>query len=193
MGIQISCNYLKTLDSHSPIGAENRLHGNDKQRRKSTFYETIFFDCLKSIQGIFSRRFTACQQDELGLKVFGVDICSCPLPNRSRRLGTNYFYVDRRQTCVYLHNMKYLNWDPEKNEILKRKRGITFEEIAYLIESGQIIGIEENPGRSNQKMYILEIENYAVIVPFVEGDKEIFLKTVFPSRKYTKRYGLKGE
>jgi uncharacterized DUF497 family protein len=89
--------------------------------------------------------------------------------------------------------MKYLNWNPEKNEILKRERGITFEEIAFLIESGQIIGIEKNHGRPNQKIYVLEIDNYAFIVPFVENDKEIFLKTAFPSRKYTKRYGLKGE
>ena len=89
--------------------------------------------------------------------------------------------------------MKYLNWNPKKNELLKRERGIAFEEIAYLIESEQIIGIEENPGRPNQKMYILEIENYAILVPFVENDKEIFLKTAFPSRKYKKRYGLKGE
>ena len=77
--------------------------------------------------------------------------------------------------------------------MLKAKRGISFEEIAYLIESGQILGIEENPGRSNQKMYILEIENYAVVVPFVEKDNEIFLKTAFPSRKYTTRYGIKEE
>jgi hypothetical protein len=89
--------------------------------------------------------------------------------------------------------MKYLNWNSEKNELLKHERGISFEEIAYLIESGQIIGIEENIGRSNQKIYVLEIENYAFIVPFVENDKEIFLKTAFPSRKYTKKYGLKGE
>ena len=89
--------------------------------------------------------------------------------------------------------MKYLNWDSEKNEILKHIRGISFEEIACLIESGQILGIEENPGRSTQKMYILEIENYAVVVPFVEKDNEIFLKTAFPSRKYTKRYRLRGE
>jgi hypothetical protein len=89
--------------------------------------------------------------------------------------------------------MKYLNWDSEKNEILKHMRGISFEEIAYLIESDQILGVEENPGRPNQKMYILEIENYAVIVPFVEKDNEIFLKTAFPSRKYTKRYRLKGK
>jgi len=89
--------------------------------------------------------------------------------------------------------MKYLNWNPEKNEILKRERGISFEEIAYLIESGQVIGIEENPGYPKQKMYILEIDNYAIVVPCVENDDGIFLKTAFPSRKYTKKYGLKGE
>ena len=94
---------------------------------------------------------------------------------------------------TYVNPMKYLNWNSEKNELLKRERGISFEEIAYLIESGQVIGIEENPGRPNQKIYVLEIENYAFIVPFVENDKELFLKTAFPSRKYTKKYGLKGE
>jgi len=89
--------------------------------------------------------------------------------------------------------MQYFNWNSEKNETLKLERGISFEEIVCLIESGRILGIEENPGRSNQKIYILEIENYAVFVPFVEKDNEIFLKTAFPSCKYTKIYGLKGE
>ena len=77
--------------------------------------------------------------------------------------------------------------------MLKKERGISFEEIALLIESNQIIGIEENPGHSNQKIYILEINDYAIIVPYVENDDEIFLKTAFPSRKYTKKYDLKGE
>ncbi len=85
-----------------------------------------------------------------------------------------------------------LNWNSDKNEVLKRERGLSFEEIVYLIESEQIVGIEENPGKSNQKMYIFEIENCAIIVPFVESDNEIFLKSTFPSRKCTKRYGLKG-
>jgi len=89
--------------------------------------------------------------------------------------------------------MKYLNWDKEKNEILKKERGISFEEIAFLIEAGQIISIEENPSRPNQKIYILEIDSYIVIVPFVESENEIFLKTAFPSRKYTKLYGSKEE
>lgn len=101
--------------------------------------------------------------------------------------------VDKRQTKSYIFTMRFLNWNPEKNEILKRERGISFEEIAYLIESGQVIGIEENLRYPNQKMYVLEIEHYAVIVPYVENEDEIFLKTAFPSRKYTKKYGLKGE
>lgn len=89
--------------------------------------------------------------------------------------------------------MKYLSWNPEKNEILKRERRISFEEIAYLIESDQVIGIEENPGYPNQKMYVLEIDNYAILVHYVENDNEIFLKTAFPSRKHTKKFGLKGK
>ena len=89
--------------------------------------------------------------------------------------------------------MKYLNWNSEKKEILKRERGISFEEIAYLIESGQVIGIEENPGNPNQKIYVLEIDKYAIIVPCMESDDEIFLKTAFASRKYTKKYVLERE
>ncbi len=82
--------------------------------------------------------------------------------------------------------MKYLNWNSEKNDILKQERGISFEEIAYLIESERVIGIEENPGYPNQKMYVLEIDSFAVIVAYVENEDEIFLKTAFPSRTYTK-------
>ena len=92
---------------------------------------------------------------------------------------------------MYNHRMKYLNWSTEKNEILKLERDLSFEEIAYLIESGQILSVEENPVRPDQKIYILEIDNYAVVVPFVETENEIFLKTAFPSRKYSNRFGLK--
>lgn len=89
--------------------------------------------------------------------------------------------------------MKYLNWSSEKNEIQKRERDLSFEEIAYLIETGQILSVEENPARADQKIYILEIDNYAVVVPCLETGDEIFLKTAFPSRKYSKRFGLKEE
>jgi uncharacterized DUF497 family protein len=109
----------------------------------------------------------------------------------TKRKGINK--IDKRQTKTYNLCMKYLNWNSEKNEILKRERGISFEEIAFLIESGHIIEIEENLGRSNQKLYILEIDNYAIVAPFVENESEIFLKTAFPSRKHAKKFGLKEE
>ena len=89
--------------------------------------------------------------------------------------------------------MKYFNWSTEKNERLKRERGLSFEEIVLSIENEQILSVEENPTRPDQKIYILEIDNYAVVVPFVETGNEIFLKTAFPSRKYAKRFGLKEE
>ena len=134
----------------------------------------VFLDFCASLTVLF-----------FALELFKLDVLSGSIPSLQ--------YVDIRQTIAYILHMKYLNWDPQKNDVLKQVRGISFEEIAYLIESGQIIGIEENPSRPGQKMYILEIDNYAVIVPYVENDNEIFLKTAFPSRKYTKRYGLKGE
>ena len=40
-------------------------------------------------------------------------------------------------------------------------------------------------------MFILEIGGYAYLVPFVESESEIFLKTMIPNRKATKRY-LRG-
>jgi len=88
--------------------------------------------------------------------------------------------------------MKSLNWSPEKNKVLKNTRGISFEEIALLIEAGDILDVLDNPGHQEQFIYILDIENYAVVVPFIETKDEIFLKTAFPSRKYTKLYIDRG-
>ena len=89
--------------------------------------------------------------------------------------------------------MKYINWNPDNIELLKQERNLSFEELAILIEQGHILEIEENPSHSNQKMYILEIDNYAIVVPFVETEEQIILKTAFPSRKYAKQFNLKGD
>jgi hypothetical protein len=34
----------------------------------------------------------------------------------------------------------------------------------------------------------LEINDYVYYVPFIEDNEKIFLKTIIPSRKYTKKY-----
>jgi uncharacterized DUF497 family protein len=87
--------------------------------------------------------------------------------------------------------MKYYSWNNDKNEKLKKERGTSFEDIIYYIENKKLCAIlkhknqERYPG---QKIYAVEINNYAYLVPFVETEKEISLKTIIPSRKATKKY-----
>ena len=79
----------------------------------------------------------------------------------------------------------------EKNQTLQSERGISFEEIIALLESGKIIGIRKHPDvvkYPTQKIYLIDIDGYVWFVPFVRNSEEIFLKTAFPSRKATKVY-----
>jgi len=84
-----------------------------------------------------------------------------------------------------------IEWNEEKNKLLKKTRGVSFEEAATIIESGAVLDDIKHPNREkypNQKIYVLEIDQYVYIVPFVMNNEKIFLKTVIPSRKYTKIY-----
>ena len=80
--------------------------------------------------------------------------------------------------------MREFRWNSEKNELLKRTRGISFEEIIQC----RRIDIIKNPNRLSQKFLLYEYENYVWVVPFVDTGEDRFLKTIFPSRKYTKIY-----
>ena len=87
--------------------------------------------------------------------------------------------------------MKYFTWDDSKNEKLKAERGIGFEEIVFLIERGDLLDVLEHPnqGRSGgQRIFIVQRDNYVYLVPFVEDERLVFLKTIIPSRKATKQY-----
>ena len=87
--------------------------------------------------------------------------------------------------------MKYFDWNEKKNEKLKEERNISFEIIVSQIELGHLLDIVENPNKvkyKNQKILIVEYEEYAYLVPFVEDEDKIFLKTIIPSRKATKNY-----
>ncbi len=87
--------------------------------------------------------------------------------------------------------MMLFKWNPEKNEILAKERGITFEEIVHMIELGAPVIETEHPNPEkypNQKILIVEIEGYAYLVPFVKDQDVIFLKTIIPSRKATRKY-----
>jgi len=82
-------------------------------------------------------------------------------------------------------------WNAEKNEILAKQRGITFEEVVQNIESGAKVIETDHPNTikyPNQRILIVEISNYAYIVPYVKDGDTLFLKTIIPSRKATKEY-----
>jgi len=83
------------------------------------------------------------------------------------------------------------NWNKLKNLLLKETRGISFEQVVMHIEQGDLVDIIQHPNSekySNQKILIVNINNYICLVPFVENDNKRFLKTIIPSRKYTKKY-----
>lgn len=85
---------------------------------------------------------------------------------------------------------KYFDWNNEKNEQLKREREISFEECLLAVEGGDLLDIieQKNEKYSKQKIFVIKINNYAYLVPFVEDEEKIFLKTIIPSRKATKIY-----
>jgi uncharacterized DUF497 family protein len=87
--------------------------------------------------------------------------------------------------------MKRYNWNQEKNEILKTERNISFEEIIFHIEKGDELDVYPHPNQvryPNQKISVVAVNEYAYLVPYVESENEIFLKTIIPSRKATKKY-----
>ena len=84
---------------------------------------------------------------------------------------------------------KVYDWDNEKNRRLKNERNISFEAIVSLIESGNIIATVTGKGKyAHQKQFIVEMNRYIYVVPFVEDDQKIFPKTIIPSRKLTKQF-----
>lgn len=88
--------------------------------------------------------------------------------------------------------MKLIEWNDLKNQLLRNERSVCFEDILQAIHENRVLADEAHKKKPNQRMYIVEINNYAYLVPYVEDENKIFLKTIFPSRKATKKY-LKGE
>lgn len=87
--------------------------------------------------------------------------------------------------------MKVINWNAEKNQELMETRGVSFEDVVFYLQQGTLLDDLEHPNSekySNQRIFVLEIDEYVYLVPYVEDRNEIFLKTIIPSRKATKQY-----
>ena len=87
--------------------------------------------------------------------------------------------------------MKPILWSAEKNTLLRAERGISFEDVVFHIMSGDVLDTFDHPNQERyrgQQIHIIAIEDYVYLVPFVESEEEVFLKTIIPSRKATKSY-----
>jgi hypothetical protein len=87
--------------------------------------------------------------------------------------------------------MKYFDWNDEKNEVLKKTRGVSFEQVELAIALGDLIDRVKHPNPTrypNQKVFLVNIDNYNYSVPYVEDKEKVFLKTIIPNRKATKEY-----
>ena len=92
----------------------------------------------------------------------------------------------------------HYEFSADKNQQLIRERLISFEDVIAALGNDKLLDTIEHPNKTkypNQKIYIIEINEYAYLVPFVKKDKyTLFLKTIVPSRKLTKKYlGKRGE
>ena len=96
-----------------------------------------------------------------------------------------------------IHSMAYRNkqirFSVEKNALLKAERGVGFEDVILAIEMGQVLDDLMHPNTEkypNQSVFIIyiSIKNYVYLVPYVEDERTLFLKTIIPSRKMNKRY-----
>ena len=87
--------------------------------------------------------------------------------------------------------MKYINWNTEKSLLLKESRGVCFEDVVFHIEKGGLLDDYRHPNQkkyAGQRIMVVGVDNYAYLVPYVEDEDEIFLKTIIPNRKATERY-----
>lgn len=86
--------------------------------------------------------------------------------------------------------MRY-EWNPEKNQWLRKERNISFEEIVLHLSMGKVWKEAEHPDQANypgQRLYFVVIEEYIYLVPYIVEEEYTFLKTIIPSRKATKLY-----
>jgi uncharacterized DUF497 family protein len=89
---------------------------------------------------------------------------------------------------------KIYNWNADKNHLLIQERGISFDRIVFEISMGNEVAVVLHPNQDKypgQMISVVEVDDYIYLVPFVETEAEIFLKTIIPSRKATRQFRSK--
>ncbi len=87
--------------------------------------------------------------------------------------------------------MSDFDWNDEKNEFLRSTCGVSFEDVVFHIQNGDVLDIIKHPNEARypkQNLIVINIEGYVYLVPYVKERGTRFLKTIIPSRKATKEY-----
>ena len=93
---------------------------------------------------------------------------------------------------MYTDLMKF-EWNPDKNEHLKKELNISFEQILFHLSQGDLWKTADHPDQKKypgQKIYFVIVDDYIYQVPFMTEDEYVFLKTIIPNRKATRDYRL---
>lgn len=89
-------------------------------------------------------------------------------------------------------NPTHYEFSPEKNQLLIKECGISFEDVVSALDNNKLLDTIAHHNLTkypNQEIYIVNINGYVYLVPFVrKNEQTVFLKTIFPSRKLTKEY-----
>lgn len=91
----------------------------------------------------------------------------------------------------YYYPVKQIDWNEKKSALLQKSRQICFDDVLSALNAGGLIETIEHPNRqryAGQRIFVVLIKDYIYLVPFVEDEQKIFLKTIIPSRKATKKY-----
>ena len=87
--------------------------------------------------------------------------------------------------------MKLFDWNHEKNQRLIEERNVSFEDVIFFLQGDGLLDDLEHPNKEeypDQRVFVVNIDGYAHLVPYVENEEVLFLKTMIPSRKATKQY-----
>ncbi|MEK7597741.1 MAG: toxin [Patescibacteria group bacterium] len=90
--------------------------------------------------------------------------------------------------------MKEFRFNEKKNNYLKLTRGVDFEVVIKIIKNDKKVKAIAHPNKKRypkQRIFLVRIKKHIYAVPFIEEDDYIFLKTIYPSSKYTKELKIK--
>ena len=86
------------------------------------------------------------------------------------------------------------SFDTTKNDLLRRKRGVTFPMVIEAIAERGVLLDFAHPNQQkypSQRVLVVDLEGYAYCVPYVADGDTWFLKTIYPSRRF--KYLLERE